>query len=222
MRNSRREIAITERSGRPEQVIDGAGGVLWQATYDAYGAVEISAADIEMPLRYPGQYDDGAGWGWYNWNRTYIPELGNYAGIDPLFQHSGALYGYAGANPMWYVDPWGLSDIADKAQCYYDMAGGDWEKAQALVMADRYKAEKEGRLDYELAWIDHYIWSRNWRNDGHIIAEFAVIIPGWSGLKEIILRILPDPTTTLPTLSEQIYAWEGVLDADIEKYKNLF
>ena len=65
-------------------------------TYDAYGAAEVSVATLDMPLRYPGQFDDGEGYGVYNWHRSYIPELGIYTSLDPLFQHHGALYGYAG------------------------------------------------------------------------------------------------------------------------------
>ncbi len=102
-----RGFVIAERTGRPEQVVTSQGDVLWEATYDAYGAAEVSVATLGMPLRYPGQVDDGEGYGVYNWHRTYIPELGIYTSLDPLFQNPGALYGYAGANPMWFVDPEG-------------------------------------------------------------------------------------------------------------------
>ncbi len=103
-----RGFVIAERTGRPEQVIGSQGEVLWEATYDAYGAATVSAATLDMPLRYPGQVDDGEGYGVYNWHRSYIPELGIYTSLDPLLQDHGALYGYAGANPMWFVDPEGL------------------------------------------------------------------------------------------------------------------
>ena len=108
-----RGFVIAERTGRPEQVVTSQGDVLWEATYDAYGAAEVSVATLDMPLRYPGQFDDGEGYGVYNWHRTYIPELGIYTSLDPLFQNPGALYGYAGANPMGFIDPWGL--------CYWDV-----------------------------------------------------------------------------------------------------
>ena len=72
-----------------------------------------------MPLRYPGQVDDGEGYGVYNWHRTYIPELGIYTSLDPLFQNHGALYGYAG----------GESDVVGGSGGVVDITTGSYDPA---------------------------------------------------------------------------------------------
>ncbi|HET6414316.1 MAG TPA: hypothetical protein VFG53_19865 [Anaeromyxobacter sp.] len=87
-------------------------------------------------LRLPGQYDErllgnlGLQGPYYNWNRWYLPAVGRYMELDPLLLSPRAIdllpskarqafgegellnvpswYGYAGENPLTYVDPTGL------------------------------------------------------------------------------------------------------------------
>jgi RHS repeat-associated protein len=76
-------------------------------------------------LRLPGQYDErllggvGLQGPYYNWNRWYLPGVGRYLELDPLALagHFNSEYGvdwynYASANPLRFIDPFGLCTIA--------------------------------------------------------------------------------------------------------------
>ncbi len=49
---------------------------MWQAEYLPFGKVNISVAQIENNLRFPGQYYDAETGLHYNWNRYYNSETG--------------------------------------------------------------------------------------------------------------------------------------------------
>jgi len=86
-------------------------------------------------LRFPGQYYDAETGLHYNWHRYYDPSLGRYITADPIgllrdysdpqlqiaiekgvLEETGLageelnhLYGYAGQNPLYWFDPYGLA-----------------------------------------------------------------------------------------------------------------
>jgi RHS repeat-associated protein len=59
---------------------------------------------------FPGQYRDKETGTFYNWHRTYRPDIGRYDQADPIGLAGGSnLYLYANANPLKFVDRNGLS-----------------------------------------------------------------------------------------------------------------
>lgn len=100
---------ITDHLGAPRIITDDSGSVVWQAEYLPFGKVNISVAQIENNLRFPGQYYDAETGLHYNWNRYYDPETGRYIAADPIGLDGGInLYAYVGGDPINGVDPNGL------------------------------------------------------------------------------------------------------------------
>ncbi|MDU9051103.1 MAG: RHS repeat-associated core domain-containing protein [Candidatus Electrothrix sp. Rat3] len=75
---------VTDHLGAPQIITDDSGSIVWQAESLAFGNVNISVADIENNLRFPGQYYDAETGLHYNWNRYYDPETGRYIAADPI------------------------------------------------------------------------------------------------------------------------------------------
>ncbi|RWX50338.1 RHS repeat-associated core domain-containing protein [Candidatus Electrothrix marina] len=95
---------INDHLGAPQVITDDLGSVVWKAEYLPFGNVNISVAQIENNLRFPGQYYDAETGLHYNWNRYYDPETGRYIAADPIGLGGGInLYRYANSNPAnWY------------------------------------------------------------------------------------------------------------------------
>ncbi|WP_339133401.1 MAG: RHS repeat-associated core domain-containing protein [Candidatus Electrothrix sp. GW3-4] len=100
---------INDHLGAPQIITDDSGSIVWQAEYLPFGKVNISVAQIENNLRFPGQYFDAETGLHYNWNRYYDPETGRYIAADPIGLDGGMnLYAYVGSDPVNGVDPMGL------------------------------------------------------------------------------------------------------------------
>ena len=101
---------INDHLGTPQQLIDAAGMLVWQASYDPFGqAVVDPASTVENNLRLPGQYFDEETGLHYNWHRYYDPSMGRYLTPDLIGLAGGInLYSYAGQNPINFTDPYGL------------------------------------------------------------------------------------------------------------------
>ncbi|HEY3358409.1 MAG TPA: RHS repeat-associated core domain-containing protein [Polyangia bacterium] len=103
--------------GTTQVLSNDAGQAVWSASYDPFRLDEVeNGLDpyAENPLRFPGQFDDkarGTGVFAYNYHRYYDPGTGRYIQNDPLTM-MGVMglhpYGYAGQNPLVYVDRKGL------------------------------------------------------------------------------------------------------------------
>ena len=100
--------------GTPRELTDAQGNVVWSALYKAWGRLLHTEGEIEQPLRFQGQYEDGETGLFYNRYRYYDPEPGRYLTQDPIRLLGGLnCYRYA-TNPTGWVDPLGLSKKCNK------------------------------------------------------------------------------------------------------------
>ncbi|CAN7618777.1 DUF6531 domain-containing protein [Trinickia sp. LjRoot230] len=125
-------------SGLPEELTDIEGQVVWQAQYRVWGSTvreEWTVAEeqatvvwtspgtvrvvpapqrrtpLPQNLRFQGQYLDRETGLHYNTFRFYDPDIGRFITHDPIGLVGGEnLYQYA-ANPLSWVDPWGLATV---------------------------------------------------------------------------------------------------------------
>ncbi|MCL5276391.1 MAG: hypothetical protein M1517_01195 [Deltaproteobacteria bacterium] len=65
---------------------DASQNIVWQASYDPFGAATINTATISNNLRFPGMYSDTETGLYYNMNRYYYPSIGRYIEPDPILQ----------------------------------------------------------------------------------------------------------------------------------------
>ena len=102
-------VIHTDHLGTPRVVSDEQGEIRWQASYTPFGRAIITQSDVNLPLRFPGQYADAESGTHYNYLRDYDPELGRYLRSDPIGL-GGRLntYAYVAGNPLGAIDPLGL------------------------------------------------------------------------------------------------------------------
>ena len=89
--------------------------LIWRWASDGFGNqvpnedVDADGYQVNMNVRFPGQYTDLESGLVYNWNRYYDPSTGRYVTSDPIGLSGGVnTYGYVGGNPLGYYDPTGL------------------------------------------------------------------------------------------------------------------
>jgi len=100
----------TDHLGTPQVMTDANGTVVWSALYSPFGNATVATSTIENNLRFPGQYYDAETGLHYNYFRYYNPRTGRYITADPIGLMGGVnLYGYAGGDPINWIDPWGLA-----------------------------------------------------------------------------------------------------------------
>ena len=94
--------------GTPIEMTDRAGKTVWEATYQAWGEVEMVSGSLKQPFRFQGQYFDEESGLHYNRFRYYDPSSGRFVSQDPIGLLGGVnLYEYA-PNPISWLDPLGL------------------------------------------------------------------------------------------------------------------
>ncbi len=101
--------------GTPVKMTNALGFIVWQAVYDPFGKATVDedvdgdGQNIEMNVRFPGQYYDAESGLHYNYFRTYDPSLGRYITSDPIGLFGGInVFTYVGNNSLRFIDPLGL------------------------------------------------------------------------------------------------------------------
>lgn len=87
--------------------------IIWQWEGNAFGDTPPQElANIQINLRFPGQYYDQESNLHYNWNRYYNPATGRYIISDLVGLQGGKnTYLYALASPLRFTDPRGLDNV---------------------------------------------------------------------------------------------------------------
>ena len=96
--------------GTPQELTDDQGAIVWQARMKAWGSLaEMLVETVPNPLRFQGQYHDVETGLHYNRFRYYAPEQGCFIQRDPIGLRGGTNVAAYAANPVNWVDPFGLS-----------------------------------------------------------------------------------------------------------------
>jgi RHS repeat-associated protein len=98
--------------GTPQKITDQTQAIVWDATYEPFGEVEVATEEIENNIRFPGQYADEETGLNYNYFRDYDPSTGRYVESDPIGLSGGLnTYGYVSMNPASNTDYFGLNQM---------------------------------------------------------------------------------------------------------------
>lgn len=111
--NNERFSIVSDYLGRPVQVFDDTGQVVWQTDYDIYGGLRnLEGEKGFISFRQLGQYEDAETGLYYNRFRYYDPNVGSYLSQDPigLAGNNPTLYSYV-SDPNNWVDVLGLHEI---------------------------------------------------------------------------------------------------------------
>ncbi len=108
--SGKRYYIFTNQIGVPIRVEDDAGRSCWTARIDPYGRAQLGReSTLEMPLRFPGHFQDPETGLHYNRFRYFSPELGRYMQSDPAGLEGGInLYAYP-VDPLTGADIDGLA-----------------------------------------------------------------------------------------------------------------
>jgi RHS repeat-associated protein len=93
-------------------------GLMWRWDPDTFGSVAPNTnpsglGTFTYNLRFPGMYSLPESALYYNYHRTYDPQMGRYVESDPIGLEGGINpYAYVGGNPISRMDPLGLSQAA--------------------------------------------------------------------------------------------------------------
>ena len=110
---------VTDHLGTPKELFDTEGNCVWQAEHSLWGETTVAWQKMQKPdglqplvdcsLRFQNQWEDEETGLFYNLNRYYDPDSGQYLSQDPIGLEGGLrIHGYV-HDPMQWVDPLGLA-----------------------------------------------------------------------------------------------------------------
>ncbi|MFG2697223.1 RHS repeat-associated core domain-containing protein [Kitasatospora sp. NPDC048407] len=101
---------VTDLVDAPSELVTTDGQIAWSDESDLWGRRREGADNsVTCPLGRPGQYHDPESGLGYNYFRYYDPSTGRYLSSDPLGVDGGPNPHAYVPNPLFFVDPLGLS-----------------------------------------------------------------------------------------------------------------
>ena len=98
----------TDHLGTPILATTKEGQVSWKAIAESFGSTQIIERDIEVNLRFPGQYYDQETQTHDNFHWDDRPNAGRYLQEDPIGLEGGInLFAYVNNNPLLLIDSFG-------------------------------------------------------------------------------------------------------------------
>ncbi|MCO6560854.1 MAG: hypothetical protein J6574_07065 [Gilliamella sp.] len=160
LKNADYHYLITDYLGTPQLAVNSRDQQTWKGIADAFGNIQLDPDNqISLNLRQPGQYYDQESGLYYNLARHYNPQTGRYIEADPLGVIGGLnLYGYANANPLIYMDPYGLYSWPHFVDDASNFSAGFGD---AVSLG----ATKWIRKEYDIGSVDDY---SGWYNVGQV------------------------------------------------------
>ncbi|MEN8221586.1 MAG: RHS repeat-associated core domain-containing protein, partial [Pseudomonadota bacterium] len=156
----------------------------------------------------------------------YEPGVGRYFRVDPIGLQSGMnIYGYAGANPMIFIDPLGLYFFGKcKAKEYLEAANGDAESAWMSSRQDRDLQAGDdkfpGTPQEALRNAEHYLYAymqvqANSYDSGtmYVLTVGYHVLKFWANVADFHGVYDSRWKNSWPTIEELNSGFEGVNDA---------
>ncbi len=100
---------LTDHLGTPVAMHNDGGRLVWSGELSVFKGISVKAGEaLELPFRFPGQYEDEETGLYYNRFRYYDPEEGGYVSEDPIGLVGGTqFYSYVKDVNVW-IDQLGL------------------------------------------------------------------------------------------------------------------
>ncbi|WP_241837234.1 polymorphic toxin type 17 domain-containing protein [Salinivibrio sp. ML290] len=117
---------MTDHAGTPQELCNEQGDIVWRGEQALWGHYhgqsqrhwqrreEAANDSIQCDLRYQGQIEDPESSLYYNVNRYYDADSGQYLSPDPIGFAGGLRPQAYVANPLEWVDPLGLAGSCSK------------------------------------------------------------------------------------------------------------
>ncbi|WP_242414222.1 RHS repeat-associated core domain-containing protein [Salinivibrio sp. MA427] len=140
---------VTDHAGTPQELCNEQGDIVWRGEQALWGHYhgqsqrhwqrreEAANDSIQCDLRYQGQIEDSESGLYYNVNRYYDADSGQYLSPDPIGFAGGLRPQAYVVNPLEWVDPLGLAGAAHGSESE-DVAKGTPSGGSPALIGDPY------------------------------------------------------------------------------------